>query len=215
MSSKPSAILTALILALGALAAPAASAPPDQVIRETTERLRTLILENRATYETDYGRYFRDVERLVVPRFDTRYIGQIILGPHWRGASESQRERFIVAFQNNLVHSYARAMLEHADSVELKWRPLRMPHGARDATVNVDLVRKDRPPIPIGFSVHQVGTEWKVYDVAIDSVSLASTFRGQFNPELKKNGVEGLIQRLESRQKPLEKLPETEVPLSR
>jgi phospholipid transport system substrate-binding protein len=198
--------LSGLILAFVTLAATAAVQAPDQAIRETTDRLRALIERNRATYETDSGRFFREVEAVVVPRFDTHYIGQIILGPHWRTASESQRTRFIAAFKNNLVHSYAHALLEHADTVELKWKPLHMAPSATDTTVGVELIRKGGPPIPISFSTHRVGAQWKVYDVSIDGVSLATTFRSQFNPEIKKNGVEGLIQRLETGGKPIEKL---------
>ncbi len=192
--------LLSLILALNSFTAMAVTQAPDQAIRETTDRLRAMIDSNRAVYRADSEKFFREVETVVVPRFDTRYIGQIILGPHWRSASESQRTRFITAFKNNLVHSYAGAMLEHADTVELKWKPVHMAPAAKDATVGVDLIRKGGPPIPIKFSVHQVGTEWKVYDVSIDSISLATSFRSQFNPEIRKNGIEGLIKRLESNQ---------------
>lgn len=198
--------LLGLILALTTLTVVAAAQAPDQAIRETTDRLRALIDRNRAVYQADNEKFFREVEAVVVPRFDTRYIGQIILGQHWRNASEAQRTRFITAFKNNLVHSYAGALLEHADTVELKWKPVHMAPAAKDTTVGVDLVRKGGPPIPISFSVHRVGAEWKVYDVSIDSISLATSFRSQFNPEIKKNGLEGLIKRLENGGKPIEKL---------
>jgi len=178
---------------------------PDQAIRQTTDQLRALIRDNRAAYEADSQQFFDMVEKVVVSRFDTRYIGQIILGTHWRNASEAQRQRFIVAFRNNLVHSYARALLENTDMVELKWKPVHMAQNAQEATVNVDLLRKEGPPVPIGFDVHLVGAEWKVYDVKIDNVSLANTFRSQFTPEIRKNGIDGLIKRLESGAKPLEK----------
>lgn len=197
-----------LAFALGTSAAAVTQTPrqtPDQAIRETTEQLRALIRDNRAAYEADTKMFSDMVEKVVVARFDTRYIGQIILGTHWRTASESQRQRFIVAFRNNLVHSYARALLENADMVEVKWKPVHMAQNAKEATVNVDLLRKEGPPIPIGFDVHLVGAEWKVYDVTIDSVSLATTYRSQFTPEIRKNGIDGLIKRLETGEKPLEK----------
>lgn len=197
-----------LVLALSSAAAAVTQLPrqtPDQAIRQTTEQLRALIRDNRAEYEADTKKFSDMVEKVVVSRFDTRYIGQIILGTHWRNASESQRQRFIIAFRNNLVHSYARALLEHADTVEIKWKPVHMAQNAKEATVNVDLLRQNGPPIPIGFAVHLVGAEWKVYDVTIDSVSLATTFRSQFTPEIRKNGIEGLIKRLETGEKPLEK----------
>lgn len=193
--------LLSLILALTTFTAMAVTQAPDQAIRETTDRLRAMIDSNRAVYRADNEKFFREVETVVVPRFDTRYIGQIILGPHWRSASESQRTRFIAAFKNNLVHSYARALLEHADTVELKWKPVRMTPAAKDTTVSVDLIRKNGPPIPISFSVHRVGAEWKVYDVSIEGISLVTSFRGQYTPEIRKNGLDGLIKRLESNQR--------------
>jgi phospholipid transport system substrate-binding protein len=201
------ASLLGLVLALATFAPSAATQPPDQAIRETTDQLRSKIQSNRSLYESNSERFFSDVEAIVVPRFDTRYIGQVILGTHWRTATESQRERFITAFKNNLVHSYARALLKHADTVELKWKPVHTAATAKDAAVKVDLVRKEGPPIPITFSVHQVGGEWKVYDVSIENISLASTFRSQYNPVIKKNGLERLIERLETGGKPIEKLP--------
>jgi phospholipid transport system substrate-binding protein len=201
------ASLLGLMLALATFATAAATQTPDQAIRETTDQLRSKIQNNRSLYESNSERFFSDVEAIVVPRFDTRYIGQVILGTHWRTATESQRERFITAFKNNLVHSYARALLKHADTVELKWKPVHTAAAAKDAAVNVDLVRKEGPPIPITFSVHQVGGEWKVYDVSIENISLASTFRSQYNPVIKKNGLDALIQRLETGGKPIEKLP--------
>lgn len=201
------ASLLGLMLALATFTSAAASQPPDQAIRETTDQLRSKIQSNRALYESNNARFFSDVEAIVVPRFDTRYIGQVILGTHWRTATESQRERFITAFKNNLVHSYARALLKHADTVELKWKPVHAGAAAKDAAVNVDLVRKEGPAIPITFSVHQVGGEWKVYDVSIENISLASTFRSQYNPVIKKNGLDSLIERLETGGKPIEKLP--------
>ncbi len=196
-------------LALGLMAqvAPAAAQSPDQAIRETTDQLRNKIQSNRAVYESNTTRFYREVEAIIVPSFDTRYVGQIILGPHWRTATEEQRERFINAFKNNLVHSYARALLKHADSVELKWKPVHKAPAARDASVGVDIVRNNGPAIPITFSVHQVGEVWKVYDVSIEGISLATTFRSQYNPVIRKYGLDRLIERLESGAKPLEELP--------
>ena len=37
---------------------------------------------------------------------------------------------------------------------------------------------------------------WKVYDVAIENVSLLENWRGQFNTQIQKNGVDGLVKAL-------------------
>lgn len=197
-------VLLLFALTSGAQAGATAQAP-DVAIRTTTDRLRTLIRQNRAVYEKDEKRYYAMVEDVVVSRFDAPYIGQMILGPAWRDATPEQRNRFITAFRNNLVHTYARTLLEHADTVQVQWKPVHMAAGATDAEVKADILRDAGPPVPLGFSVHRVGVDWKVYDVTIDSVSLATTYRSQFTPEIRKNGLDGLIKRLETL--PLEKVP--------
>jgi len=44
--------------------------------------------------------------------------------------------------------------------------------------------------------LHISGGEWKVVDVAIDGVSLVSTYRGSFASEIRKNGMDALITKL-------------------
>ncbi len=34
---------------------------------------------------------------------------------------------------------------------------------------------------------------WKVYDVVVDGVSLVTTYRGSFNDQIQKSGIDGLV----------------------
>ena len=43
------------------------------------------------------------------------------------------------------------------------------------------------------------GTDWKVFDVAVDGVSLVRNYRSSFRSELARNGIDGLIASLEAR----------------
>jgi phospholipid transport system substrate-binding protein len=187
-------------LLLSCLAVAAAAEPPEQAIRATTERVRAQIEANRAAYEADATRFQREIEGELLPGFDTRYIGQLVLGPHWRTASETQRARFIEVFKNYLVRNYAGALLHYADTVELAWKSTRVAEDADNATVRVDLMRRDKPPVPIALSVRRVDGQWKVYDVSVEGVSLATNFRGQFNTIIRRDGLDALIARLEQRE---------------
>jgi phospholipid transport system substrate-binding protein len=40
---------------------------------------------------------------------------------------------------------------------------------------------------------------WKVYDVIIDGASLVTTYRGTFNDQIQKGGIDGLIKTLQER----------------
>jgi phospholipid transport system substrate-binding protein len=40
---------------------------------------------------------------------------------------------------------------------------------------------------------------WKVYDVVIDGASLVTTYRGTFNDQIQKGGIDGLVKTLQDR----------------
>ncbi len=184
-----------------AAAAAAAPVPPDQVVKATTERLQQEIAAREKEFRADPGKLYAFVDEVIVPKFDTRYIAQLILARHWKSASDDQRRRFQVAFKDMLVHSYANALVEYHTSVKAEWLPLRMPPDATDVTVQSRLLRDGKPPLPIGFAMRLKDGEWRVYDIVIENLSLVTSFRGQINSEIKRTSLDALIQRLESGQK--------------
>lgn len=187
-----------LLMALGLGVAHAAPVPPDVAVKETTEQMRNLITANHDAYKADRAKFNAVVDQVLVPRFDVPYISQLVLGRNWKAATPEQRTRFANAFKNSLIRNYADALLENYDSVEAKFQPLRLAGGETDATVKCELTRKNGRPISLGFSMRLVDDEWKVYDVIIENLSLVTNFRSQFNEEIKKNGLEGLIAKIES-----------------
>ena len=188
-----------LFLGLG-VAQAAAPLAPDAAVKETTEKMRALIRENHVAYNADKAAFYKVVDEVLVPRFDIRRIAQLVLGKSWRTATEDQRTRFQNAFKKSLIRNYADALLEYYDSVEAEFQPLRLAAGADDATVRCVIKRKDGPPISLSFSMNEVNEEWKVYDITIENLSLVTNFRSQYAVEVKKNGLDALIQRVEKGQ---------------
>ena len=199
-------LLIAAFAALAALAvlpvATAAPVPPDEVVKTTTERLQKEIAAREKEFKTDPNKLYAFVEEVIVPKFDTKYIAQLILARHWKAASSDQRTRFQAAFKDMLVHSYANALVDYHTSVKPEWQPLRMAPDATDVTVNSRLLRENgKPPLPIGFAMRLKDGEWKVYDIVIENLSLVTSFRSQINSEIKRTSLDALIVRLESGQK--------------
>lgn len=192
-------ILLPLLLLLGLGTAQAAPQAPDAAVKETTEQMRTLIRQNQKVYNADKAKFYADVDQTLTPRFDVRYIAQLVLGRNWRSASEDQRTRFANVFKNSLIRSYADALLDNHDSVDAEWLPLRLAADATDATVKAKLLRKTAPPVNLAFAMRLDSSgEWKIYDVIIENLSLVTNFRSQFAAEIKKSGLDGLIKRIEA-----------------
>jgi phospholipid transport system substrate-binding protein len=196
------AVATLGLAALGAqaadTAAPAAGAPPDQIVRETTEKMQALIRQNHEKYIADQPSFYKVVDEVLVPRFDVRYIAQRVMGKSWRSANEDQRTRFTEAFKLMLIRSYANTLLDNYDSVKAEWQPLRVAPDVTDVTVHTVLTRKSgRPPVPIGFDMRRVDNDWKVYDISVEAISLVANFKSQITAEVKRTSLDDVIARME------------------
>jgi len=199
MKINISKIILSLSAALIAFSAQAADVKaPDQVAQEATGQIQQLLKDNHAKYKADNKLYYKTVNDVVVPHFDVPYIGRLVLGRNAKTATEDQRTRFQNAFKDMLIRSYANVMLDNYDSVKVSWQPLRMAAGATDVTVNSSLLRDGKQPVPVGFVMHLVNNDWKIYDITVENISVVINFRTQINAEIQKSGLDSVITRMES-----------------
>jgi phospholipid transport system substrate-binding protein len=197
-TSLLAAMAVAPLLLLATVPATAA-VPPDQVARETADMTLREVKARKAELSSDPKKLYALVEQQILPHFDFERISQLVLGKHWKDASPEQRQRFSAAFQRMLIRSYSHALVEY-DSERIEWAPLRMKPGSKDVVVQSNVIRKGGPPIPISYNIHLKNDEWLVYDVTIDAISLVTNYRGTFASEVRKNGIDSLIARLEQKQ---------------
>lgn len=193
-------LITLAVAMLMMATAQAAPKPPDQVVQDATTQLQQLLHDNHDKYKADSKLFYKVVNDVVVPHFDVRYIAQLVLARNWKTATDDQRSRFQNAFRDMLIRSYANALLEYHDSVKAEWKPLRMAADATDVTVSSNLLRDGKQPVPIGFAMRLTGDDWKIYDITIENISLITNFRSQFAAEIKKNGLDSVITRMETGQ---------------
>ncbi len=79
-----------------------------------TSNIVKLLQSNEAQYSRDINALNAMVRREVLPLIDFDAMSKLTLGKHWRKATPQQRIRFINAFREMLVKSYAKSMLKFA-----------------------------------------------------------------------------------------------------
>jgi len=65
------------------------------------------------------------------------------------------------------------------------------------------VIQEGGPPIPIDYRMEKTAAGWKVYDVVIDGASLVTTYRGSFNEQIQRAGIDGLLKTLQERNRSL------------
>ena len=175
----------------------AANLTPNQVIEETANAMASELDGRREYFEQHPEELYALINNVLLPNFDTRYAGYLVLGKHWRTASDEQRSRFIDAFYNFLLRSYANAVLEF-DQKRINILPPRGELGEKRAVVKTEVRLDDGSEVPVNYSMRNTDNGWKAYDVRIEGISYVQNYRNQFNAEISANGIDSVIARLEN-----------------
>jgi phospholipid transport system substrate-binding protein len=182
-----------LLVTHTAMAAAKATEPQD-IVQQTTEQvLQALRVEGEAL-KKDRQRLYQLINDLIVPHFDFRQMSQWVLGQYWREASDPQKSEVTQQFKLLLVRTYSDALVEFRDE-SVAFLPIR-DRSDTEVTVRSTIHRSAGPAVPITYQMHKVDDVWKVYDVAIEGVSLVINYRSSFAQEIRRNGIDGLIKRL-------------------
>ena len=186
--------LVAAALGLASLSA-AAQQSPDEFVREAAELLDEAVTERRQELASDREALYGLINEILLPRFDRRYAAQLVLGRHWRTASEAQREQFIEAFYNSLLRQYADGLLEF-DLSKLKILPYRGDESKPRTVVRTTVELDDGTVTPVDYGLVKHDSGWQVFDVTIEGISYVRNFRAEFNSEIQATGLDAVIERL-------------------
>lgn len=188
----------ALGLLLLAFSALADSRPPEQVVSDTAATLADRINGKQAELTANPPALYKLVDEVFLPVFDTQYAGRLVLGKHWRTATPAQREKFIDAFYDFLLRSYARYVLRfEKDKVKILPGPATPPDPKR-AVVKTTMTLADGKVVPVNYSLHQTSDGWRAFDVRIEGISYVQNYRNQFNAEIGAKGIDAVIARLQA-----------------
>lgn len=198
-----STLMLALALAFGICGATGAQSPSPAVsaesfMKDVVDDILSVVEKRRDELQED-PQALRDlVTEQIMPHVDFRYLSQLVLARHWRTASEAQREAFMAAFRNMLMRTYADALLAYRDQ-EIRYLPNRNDPERRDAQVRTEIVPKDGQPIPVTYRLYRNDQgEWKIYDITVERISLVTNYRSTFDDQIRKHGLDGLIEKLEN-----------------
>ena len=187
------------LLVLLVFTTPASSdQPPLELVRDASTQMLMMLKEEKTSIKENPARLDEMVAEIVLPHFDLERMGRWTLGKYWRNANPQQREEFVKEFRALLIRSYGRALLDYADA-EIVYLPFRMQDDETRVKVHTELSRSNENSVKITYSMHSTANGWKIYDVAIQGISLVTNYRSTFMNKVKKDGLDQLIVLLAAR----------------
>lgn len=182
---------------LGAGYAQAQEAPDVLVQRISTEVL-DIAKTDKEIQRGNMQRVLQVVEDKVFPHVNFQRMTALAAGRHWRDASPEQRKRLIEEFRSLLVYTYSGAIAQVKDE-RIEFPPSRFSPSDTDVEIRTQIIQSRGEALPLSYRLHQTQDGWKIYDVNVLGAWLIQTYRGNFNTEISRDGIDGLIKSLSER----------------
>lgn len=166
----------------------------QQPIKATSDKLYQILQTDREALKNDRALVFQLVEEVVEPHVDFDRVSALVLGKHWRTASEAERNEFKQQFKCLLVNTYATAFTEFTDW-SIHFLPMGPTEGADRVVVKTEVIQPSVPPVAVDYRMRlNKEGQWQIYDVLIEGISMVTNYRTGFAQQIRQSGgLESLI----------------------
>ncbi|GJL75344.1 phospholipid-binding protein MlaC [Nitrosomonas sp.] len=176
---------------------------PDRLVDKTVQEVLEIIGKDERIGD-DKERMLDLIEDKILPHFNFTRMTRLAMGKHWSSAAPEQQNVLVDQFRTLLVRTYSNALTSYRNET-VKVNPIKELGDSVDATVRLIVMQgSGKQPVPIDYSMEKGPDGWKVYDVTVAGVSLVTNYRGSFNSQIRKGGVDGLIKTLSDKNRSLE-----------
>lgn len=191
MIKRRPTILGALIVTLSLVQPGATSAgvPTDQ-IRVTVDRVLRILKDPALNSAGATESRRSELTKAILPRFDFEEMAKRSLGAEWRRRTPAEQEEFIRLFTELLKNSYIES-IESYRGEKVIYRSESQDDAYAD--VGTKVINDRGEEFTIDYRLNLEGSEWKVYDVIIENISIVNNYRSQFSRILGRSSFADLL----------------------
>jgi phospholipid transport system substrate-binding protein len=171
---------------------------PDVLVKGITTEVVAIIKADKDIQAGDTRKIVALVETKILPHFNFTRMTQSAVGAAWRRATPDQQKQLTQEFRTLLVRTYS-ASLETLKGSEMDFRPVNLAPNDKRAVVKGLVKRPGMQPLAFEMAVEKQPEGWRVYDLAIENLSLVTNYRSDFGNVVQRDGVNGLIKSLAER----------------
>jgi phospholipid transport system substrate-binding protein len=186
-------------------AAPATAEAPDQLVKRVSTEVIDAVKADKDIQSGNRNKIMELVQAKILPYVDAEKMTSLAAGRFWRQATPEQQKQLTEEFRTLLVYTYSGALSTiRNETVEFK------PFRADPADTEVEVrsqVNTRGEPITLNYRLTRTPQGWKIFDINVLGAWLVETYKSTFTSEINKGGIDGLIKKLQERNKQLAAKP--------
>lgn len=141
------------------------------------------------------------VNQKILPYTDFTRTTRLVMGRNWNSATPEQQKQIVEQFKMLLIRTYSGALAQVRDQT-VQYKPFRANPDDTDVVVR-SVVMNNGSPVELDYRLYKTAQGWRVYDINVLGAWLIQAYQQQFNEQISRNGVSGLLQFLTQRNEQL------------
>jgi phospholipid transport system substrate-binding protein len=173
-----------------------ASSNPEMLVKDAIFKVFEELRQQTGNLEKNPTAVYKLVDEIILPHFDFKKMSKLVLSKNWRKINQDEKNRFTSEFHSLLVRTYTEAIVDYVDET-IKIFPSNFKNSDKRTKVRTRVKNiKTGKDINIVYKMYYKQKTWKVYDIMVENVSLVINYRSGFDSDIKKFGINSLIDSL-------------------
>ena len=172
------------------------AAAPGEQVKSTIDQVMEVLKDSKLQGSGKKAERREKLRQIIVPKFDFAEMAKRALGNNWNRYPDKQQE-FVTAFKQLLEETYA-DQIELTSGVD-KIVYLNERTEKDYAEVNTKVISSKGEETPMTYKLHPVDSDWKVFDVVVENISIVNNYRSQFSRVLSNASLDELIKRIKEK----------------
>jgi len=200
------AVATIAFATTGFASAQNANEAPDQLVKRISSEVLNTAKSDKEIQAGNTRKVMDLVETKILPYVDFERMTALAAGRYWREATPEQKRALSTEFRTLLIYTYSGA-LSQVRNETIEFKPLRADATDTEVEVRSQVNMTRGEPVLLNYRVAKTPAGWKIYDINVLGAWLVETYKGTFNTEISKGGIDGLIKTLAAKNKQLASKP--------
>ena len=188
--------LISVFITCSLLALPVQAGEPSEVVQKGIHGVLEILGQPELKAPEKKAERRNRMRKVIHRYFDFEEMSRRSLARAWRKRTPKEKAEFIELFSYFMERNYASTLESYTNEKVVLGKET---VDAEFAKVNTVIITTDKKEVAIIYRLHNVGGEWRVYDVVVEGVSLIKNYRDQFRSIIRRTSYANLVKILRAK----------------
>jgi phospholipid transport system substrate-binding protein len=187
-------LLIAIVFALMIVDRAGAATPREQ-IQSSVEKVIAILKD--PNLKAKKNERIEQLRQVIFPKFDFTEMAKRSLGADWQRRTPEEQQEFVKLFTELIESSYV-SNLDSYNGEKVIFTGDKQ--DGEYAQVDTKITSNKGEESTVSYKLRQTGSDWKIYDVVIENVSIVNNYRSQFNRVIARSSFADLLRQMKDKQ---------------